>query len=216
VVKPAVSRWSPSHSDAPAELRPADGRKGTILVQPYVQEQMRAVGGVLWQGEMVAAVHQRYLRTWPPDCGTSSAAESVDPDTDLESKLIALLGEYEGVFQAQLAGPYLLDVNPRPYGSMPLAVASGVNLPALYCDLLRGLEVRHVRSEPGMFYRWVEADLRRLWRDVRGGRLGVWSALRELRPRRGAAHSTESLSDPGPMLARLRFAASRGRRIEAA
>jgi predicted ATP-grasp superfamily ATP-dependent carboligase len=209
VVKPAISRWAPFRADGPGELARVRGREGTILVQPFLEEGLRAVGGVVWQGRLVAAVHQRYLRTWPADCGTSCAAETVPPDLELEEQLLRLLRGYQGIFQAQLAGPYLLDVNLRPYGSLPLAVAAGANLPAIYCDLLRGREVRQVRGAAGVFYRWVEADLRRLWRAVRRGEMSLGSALRELRPRPGAAHSTESLLDPGPLLARLRFVAVR-------
>jgi hypothetical protein len=209
VVKPRISRWAPFRADSPGDLGAALGRLGEVIVQPYLDQGLHAVGGVMWKGVLVAGVHQRYLRTWPRDCGTSSAAETVSPDLELESKLAALLGDHDGIFQVQLAGPYLLDVNPRPYGSLPLAVAAGANLVAMYCDLLRQLPVAPVRARPGVFYRWIEADLRRLWQDVRDGRTGVLSGLRELRPRRGAAHSTESLSDPGPMLARLWFAAGR-------
>jgi hypothetical protein len=209
VVKPRVSRWAPFLAHAPGDLVEAGERPGELVVQPYVGEGLCAVGGLMWNGDLLAAVHQRYLRTWPPECGTSSAAESVSPDGALEAKLAALLDGHEGIFQAQLAGPYLLDVNPRPYGSLPLAVAAGANLPGLYCDLLRGRPVAPVRARAGAFYRWVEGDVRRLWWDVRRGRTRLWSALWELRPRRGAAHSTESLWDPGPMAARLWFAARR-------
>jgi hypothetical protein len=214
VVKPTISRWAPFRADDPDALAEARGRPGPVIVQPFVHDGLRAVGGVMWKGEMIAAVHQRYLRTWPADCGTSSAAETVPPDPELEARLVGLLAEYDGIFQVQLAGPFLLDVNPRPYGSMPLAMAAGANLPAMYCDLLQGRDLPSVRARPGVFYRWVEADLRRIWQDVRRGRYGVGTALRELRPRPGAAHSTESLFDPGPLLARLWFAARRGDRSE--
>jgi predicted ATP-grasp superfamily ATP-dependent carboligase len=209
VVKPSISRWAPFRADVPGELDGARGRHGMIVVQPFLREGLRAMGGVLWQGRLLAAVHQRYLRTWPADCGTSCAAETVPPDVELEERLLKLLHGYQGIFQAQLAGPYLLDVNLRPYGSLPLAVAAGANLPAIYCDLLRGHEIRQVRGAAGVFYRWVEADLRRLWKAVRRGEMSLASAVRELRPRPGAAHSTESLLDPGPLLARLRFVARR-------
>jgi hypothetical protein len=211
VIKPAISRWSPFRADTPEGVEVARRRAGPIVVQPFVDEPLAAVGGVMWRGELVAAVHQRYLRTWPPECGTSSAAVTVAPDASLEGKLIRLLEGYDGIFQVQLAGPFLLDVNPRPYGSLPLAVAAGVNLPALYCDLLLGRDVPPSRGRSGAYYRWVEGDLRRLWGEVREGRMGLAAAIRELRPRPGTAHSTESLSDPGPTLARLRFALLRSR-----
>jgi hypothetical protein len=148
-------------------------------------------------------VHQRYLRLWPPEAGMSSAAETVEPDIASEEAVVRLLAHYEGVFQAQFAGPYLLDINPRVYGSFPLAVKAGANLVGIYCDLLRGLEASLVRARPNVFYRWLDGDLRNVRWAVKNGRMSLIDAARALRPRPGAAHSVESLTDPGPILARL-------------
>jgi hypothetical protein len=206
VVKPTVSRWRPIRIETRERLRSADPRRGALLVQPFIDAQMSSIAGVTWRGELIAAVHQRYLRTWPRECGTSSAAVTVEPDLHLEGALLRLLEGYEGVFQAQFAGPYLLDLNPRPYGSLPLAVAAGANLPAIHCDLLRGYPVLPVRARPGIFYRWVEADIRHVWQSLRAGTMTLPEAAMALRPQMGTAHSTESLNDLGPALARIRFA----------
>lgn len=214
IVKPSVSRSPPFRARFPEELTsisPAIPPAGQVVVQPYLDEPMRAVCGLMWKGRLLAAVHQRYLRIWPPVCGTSSAAETVDPDLEMEEKVTGLLRGYEGIFQAQLAGPYLLDINPRPYGSLPLAVTAGVNLPALYCDLLQGSvpQAGVLRGRTGAFYRWIEGDLRALWSGLRAREISLGAALRAMRPRPGAAHSVESLTDPRPMLVRLGWAAKR-------
>ena len=211
VVKPTLSFRPVVRVASTAELHAGVAANGPVLVQPFLGDRLRAVAGVAWRGRLKAAAHQRYLRTWPPDCGTACAAETVEPDLELEAAVLRLLDGFEGVFQAQLAGPYLLDLNPRVYGSLPLAVTAGANLPAVYCDLLRGVDREEVRTRPGVFYRWVEGDLRNLYAGVRDGSLGIGAAVRALRPRRGAAHSTESLSDPLPALSRLRFAMRRAR-----
>jgi hypothetical protein len=91
-------------------------------------------------------------------------------------------------------------------------VAAGVNLVALYCDLMRGVEIAEVRARPGHFYRWLEADLRHVAAALGAGRMSVWSAARKLTPRLGTAHSTESLSDPGPLAARLIYSLGRARK----
>ena len=57
-----------------------------------------------------------------------------------------------------------------------------------------------------MFYRWLEGDARMLFAALRARRMRLGAALRELTPRPGAAHSVESVKDPGPMLMRLRHA----------
>lgn len=209
VLKPAISTFPARLVTSRGELATDDLEEGPFLVQPYLADNLRAAAGVVWESRLVGMVHQRYLRTWPGDCGTACAAQTVEPDHHLEELLLGLLDGYQGIFQAQLAGDRLLDLNPRVYGSLPLAVAAGANLPALYCDLLAGKEVEAVRARPGVFYRWLEGDLRHVAWAVRSGRMGTGSALRALRPRTATAHSTEWLTDPMPMVARLRHAAGK-------
>lgn len=208
VVKPSLKADRASvpafRADAPADL---DGELPLpAVLQTYVREPMRAVGGVMWKGRIVAAVHQRYVRIWPADCGIASAAVSVEPDLEVEAGLERLLGGFEGIFQAQFAGPHLLDLNPRVYGSLPLAVASGANLPAIWCGLLAGGTPEPVRGRPGARYRWLEGDVRNRLRAWRSGEIGVLTMIRDLLPRPGTAASTESWRDPGPAVARLRHA----------
>ena len=213
VVKPSVKHTiAASHSarrvSSLTELEAVEV-DGPLLLQPYIDDPLRAVCGVMWQGKLVAAVHQRYKRTWPDDCGTASAAETTAPDVVLEERLAHLLRGHEGIFQAQFAGTYLLDLNPRVYGSLPLAVAAGANLPALLCDLIRGRKPHMVRAREGVFYRWIEGDVRHAINAVRTKEVSALGGLRMLAPRRRTAHSTESLADPRPVFERLRHAARR-------
>jgi hypothetical protein len=208
VVKTApteIARRVDRPSQLPAVVEPLSG---PVVVQPFATGTMRAVCGVHSGGRIVAAVHQRYVRIWPPDCGTASAAITIPPDLDLEERLPQLLDGHEGVFQVQLVGNDVIDVNPRVYGSLPLAVAAGANLPAIACRAERGDVDRAVlRGRPGVRYRWLEGDVRRLAHDIRTRALSPWAAGRALMPRRGTAHSVESLRDPGPGLTRLAVAA---------
>jgi predicted ATP-grasp superfamily ATP-dependent carboligase len=202
-----VARRVDSARDLPATLR---ALSGPVVVQPFAVGAMRAVCGVVGDGRLLAAVHQRYVRIWPPGCGTASAAVTTGPDHELESRLPLLLAGHTGVFQVQLIGDQVIDINPRVYGSLPLAVAAGANLPAIACRAAAG---RHdstvVRGRPGVRYRWLEGDVRRVLHDVRAGSLPLVAAGRALFPRRGTAHSVESLRDPGPILVRLSDVARR-------
>ena len=191
--------------DGPAALLAlSDDLYGPVVVQPFHTGRMRAVCGVVHDGELLAAVHQSYLRIWPPDCGVASAAVTLAPDVELEAHLVRLLAGHSGVFQVQLVGDYLIDVNPRVYGSLPLAVAAGTNLPAIACEATAGRRGKFVRGRPGVRYRWLEGDLRSVLYDVHHRRLGWLAAANAVRPRRNTAHSVESLRDPGPALERIR------------
>jgi predicted ATP-grasp superfamily ATP-dependent carboligase len=207
VVKPSIARQPARRAGSPAGLAGVETLPGPLVVQPFVGHELRAVAGIVWRGQFAALVHNRNLRIWPPDCGGACAAVTTEPDHGLEERVLALLDGYEGIFHVQLAGPYLIDVNPRVFGSLPLAVRAGANLPALYCDLVRGGPARVVRGRPGVFYRWLEGDLRRALRALRDRKMAAPEVLRALRPRRRAAHGPESLTDPGPLLARFRYAA---------
>ncbi len=191
--------------DAPNTLAGAVAAlSGPIVVQPFTLGTMRAVCGVVHEGRLLAVVHQRYERIWPPGAGTASAAVTTAPDEDLEARLPRLLAGHSGVFQVQLIEDQVIDVNPRVYGSLPLAVAAGANLPAIACDAVRGrVPDSVVRGRPGVRYRWLEGDVRSVLHGLRNGDLSPWTAVRALLPHRGTAHSVESFRDPGPLLVRL-------------
>jgi hypothetical protein len=214
VVKPDIKRYLAARVSSPAALvamlAPRIDQEGRIIVQPYLTAHLRGVVGLVWQGRLVQSMHMRYHRIWPLPCGTVAAASTIEPDVELEERLVQLLAGYDGVFHADLAGPYLLDLNPRIHATLPLALASGTNPVARYCDLLRGHFVTPARSRAGTFFRWIEGDVRSVVRGLSEGQYGAMEALRTLLPRRGAVHGYESWRDPGPAWARVRYL---GRRL---
>jgi len=210
VVKPEAYAAPVRRISNPAELLGLI-LEGPVAVQPYLTGPMQSVAGMIRGGRLTAIVHQRYLRTWPVDCGTSSLAITTTGDPRLEERLVPLLGDYEGVFQAQFRDGQLLDVNPRVYGSLPLAVAAGVNLAALQAELLLGRPASSVvvRARPGVRYRWIEGDVRHVAALVLGG--GRALALASLLPRPGTVHSVWHWKDPLPFCIRARMALTKRR-----
>ena len=148
IVKPAVGK-PPRRADGPEDVAWWRPKTARLIVQPFLTEPIRTVNGVMWEGRLAAVAHQRYLRVWPPDAGMALAAETIEPDEGLEERVVSFLEGYSGIFELELCGPYLLDVNARVYGSVMLAVKAGANLPAIYCDLLRGRPLGLVRARPG-------------------------------------------------------------------
>jgi hypothetical protein len=216
VVKPDIKRYMAARVDSAAALTTVMGARldqpGSIIVQPYLHGGLHGVIGLVWGGRLVQSMHMHYHRIWPLPCGTVAAASTVGPSEELEDRLVALLDGFDGVFHADLAGPYLLDLNPRIHATLPLALASGINPLAAYCDLLRGCPVTPARSRAGVFFRWMEGDVRSVLHALSDGETGILAALRALAPHRGTVHSYESWRDPGPLWARVRFAARRLRR----
>jgi predicted ATP-grasp superfamily ATP-dependent carboligase len=187
-----------------AELRPLLlGRP--VLLQVRHDGELTAVSGVVHDGKIRAAVAQRSLRLWPVRAGTTCWGVSVEPDPSRLEALAQIVADHEGVFQAQFVGPYLVDVNPRVYGSLPLAVAAGVNLPSIYCALLQDEAVPWTVGRSGVTYRWVEGDVRHALAARRRHAASWGDVARQLRPRAGTAHSVVLWSDPRPMVLRARF-----------
>jgi predicted ATP-grasp superfamily ATP-dependent carboligase len=147
-------------------------------------------------------------------------SETIPRPPGLVERVEALTTElgWEGMFELELMehpnGSFgAIDFNPRAYGSLALAVAAGVPLPALWCSWVLGERVEPMQARPGVRYRWEDADLRYL-------RWQLWArdldrALRVMRPHRGVVHAYFRFSDPAPSLARMielaRIAASRRR-----
>ena len=154
---------------------------------------------------MVCSVHQRSRRTWPDGAGVFTYGSTVPADPALDAgcaRLLSALG-WSGLFNLQFlepadGPPALIDVNPRAYYSMALAQGAGVNLPALWLDLLLGRAPVAVSARAGVRFRSEVDDLRALRTLTRTGRPAA--ALRGALPRAGTIHALHAPGDPGPLL----------------
>jgi hypothetical protein len=94
----------------------------------------------------------------------------------------------------------LIDLNPRIYGSLALAVAAKLNLPEIWVNLLLGRRPDVGGYRIGTRFRHEEKDARALALMLADGGEARWCALRGLVPRRGTTHAVFSLRDPMPVL----------------
>lgn len=201
-------QWQCLVGGLPAEQR--------LVVQQRVEGPLTALAVVVDRdGALVARFQQEALRTYPPGMGSSSLAVGVVPDDALTRRVVWLLGSvgFWGLAQLQLVGGMaagaLIDFNPRFYGSLPLALASGVNLPAAWHAVTLGEPTGPLGPyRTGVRYRWLEAD-------ISAAAHGSYERLLPVRgPRTGAMWAWD---DPVPAgllawrAARDRFPALRGR-----
>ncbi len=189
-------------------LLPADE---PVLVQERAPGPLTAVAMVVDEGgKVVARFQQEARRTWPPGAGPSSLAVSVAPDERLVSRSARLLSEvgYSGLAELQFVGtsdgPALIDVNTRFYGSLPLALAAGVNLPAAWHATVSGGPAPRPGSyRVGVSYRWLEADLTAALRGAPGPLFE-----RTARPRAGSMWASDD-----PLASALLAASAVGVRV---
>jgi predicted ATP-grasp superfamily ATP-dependent carboligase len=138
-----------------------------LFIQERVSGPLAAVALVVDRdGTTRARFQQVASRTWPLAAGVSTRAQSVAPDEELVeacARLLSVAG-YWGLAHLQFVstsrGLALVDVNPRFYGSLPLALAAGVNLPATWHAIAAGDDPGQPSPyRTGLTYRWLEGDL---------------------------------------------------------
>jgi predicted ATP-grasp superfamily ATP-dependent carboligase len=202
-----------------------------VLLQELVRGAGVGVEVLADAGRPLAVFQHRRLRELPVHGGRSSLREGVALDPSLYAASARLLGALEwtglAMVEWKLAerGPVLMEINGRVWGSLPLAVASGVDFPRLLAELVllgrpgaetapatsyaTGVRMRNLELE----LRWIASMLLRRRHAFLPSprRREVFAALASLLdPRIGS--DLQSLDDPGPGLADLARIARRAMR----
>ena len=122
------------------QMKRFEGRCG-VLLQEYYPGEAHGVELLLHGGRPLAAFQHRRLREVPITGGASSFRESVELDSDLYEQSVRMLAalEWTGLamveFKVGREGPKLMEINGRIWGSLPLAVKSGMDFPARLAEL---------------------------------------------------------------------------------
>jgi predicted ATP-grasp superfamily ATP-dependent carboligase len=144
-----------------------------ILIQDKVDGRLLGLALVLDRGgQLVAAFQQEVEHSWPVG-GPACRAVSVEPDQELLAAAAEVLrgAGYWGFAQLDIIvgpdSPCLIDINPRLYDSLALAVGAGANLPhAWHCVALGEPVPKQGPYSTGVAFRWLERELSAR---VRGG-----------------------------------------------
>lgn len=236
VVKPGVSRvvrtdgtidrFAVGYAGDVSELQRhlAQVDQGTpVLLQRWLPGQGLGVEVLADEGAILAAFQHRRLREVPVTGGASALRESVPLDDDLfeyARRLIADL-HWTGLAMVEFrrapdGSASLMEINGRIWGSLPLAVRSGMDFPGRWADLIltgpvagsaldatyrHGVKARNLRLELA----WIRAVLTGRHRHAAlpwpPRRAALAAGVSLLDPRIG--DDLFSLRDPGPGLAQL-------------
>lgn len=143
-----------------------------VLLQKYHDGIGYGIEVLMHEGNLIAAFSHKRLREYPVSGGASSYRESVELDDELFAYSKALLQELKwtglAMVEFKVNGPekILMEINGRVWGSLPLAVASGVDFPLMLAELiLNGPESAHSISPKTYKVHLRSRDLQRdvLW-----------------------------------------------------
>ncbi len=237
----AIEAFEVCYADGPLQLgeqmRRFEGRCA-VLLQEYVEGSGFGVELLADAGRPLAILQHRRLHEVPLSGGRSALRESTEIDPELESYAVRILEAlaWTGLamveFRLGPRGAALMEVNGRVWGSLPLAVRSGMDFPRRLAELyLKGPPGPELgpdrRYRRGVRLRSLELELTWIASLLLGARL---PPLPEARPPRRAALAAllglldpragfdiQTLDDPRPGLADLahiarRFAARLRRR----
>jgi predicted ATP-grasp superfamily ATP-dependent carboligase len=118
--------------------------RSAVLMQEYHRGEGHGVALLLHEGRPLAAFQHRRLREFPVTGGASSYRESVPLDPVLYDYSVRMLAALSWTgpalieFKVGERGPRLMEINGRVWGSLPLAVKSGVDFPGRWLELYRG------------------------------------------------------------------------------
>jgi predicted ATP-grasp superfamily ATP-dependent carboligase len=139
-----IDSFQVTYAESPEDLRREfarlEGRCG-VLLQRYCRGVGQGVELLMSRGRPLAAFQHRRRRELPLSGGASSYRESVPLDPELyghAGRLLAAL-EWTGLamveFKVGDEGAELMEINGRVWGSLPLAVACGMDFPRLLAQL---------------------------------------------------------------------------------
>ena len=152
-----LTRWEESHRSIPVPM-----------VQERIEGEGRGVFLCMWNGEVKAAFCHRRVREKPPWGGVSVLSESVPLETDIVERSARLLraagwsgpAMVEYKMDPRDGKPKLMEINARYWGSLQLAIASGVDFPLLHYRLAQGENPpAQLDYRKGVRCRWLLGDL---------------------------------------------------------
>jgi predicted ATP-grasp superfamily ATP-dependent carboligase len=195
-----------------------------VLLQEYERGEGHGVGLLMDRGRPLLAFQHRRLREVPFTGGPSSYRESVALDPRLYELSVRILGALTWTgpamveFKVRGDDVSLMEINGRLWGSLPLAVKSGVDFPGRIVDLYLsppadgppptaitryevGVRSRNLSLELGWIASVLAGNARYPFLEAPRRREAVSAAVELLNPRRG--FDILSLDDPLPGLAEL-------------
>ncbi len=215
------THWRPEERyaivNSPKELLSAYQRMHEIEPYPIIQEYIRGQGFGYFalydkKRNLKAQFCHKRVREYPVLGGPSSCCESTfDPDLIRTGRRLLESLEWSGLamvefkFDEVRKQHFIIEVNPRYWGSLPLAVYSGVNFPVLHMLSALGRDYAPVLEyKLGVRVRFLENDIKAIVAEMRvqeSFRKKIGLFLEIFNP--SVKDGLIALDDIGPLLGRV-------------
>jgi len=226
VVRPAMSwkvsgdRWihgtvfvADTYSDLRDRLSLDEAYERPYLVQKYIDGYGSGLFLFADSGRLLATFAHKRLREKPPWGGVSTLCESVAVPEDMEAYVRQYvettgwsgLAMFEFKRERKTDKAYLLEVNARPWGSISLAVDSGIDFPRLQLEG-EGEHLVETQARLGTLMRWWWGDVDHYYlKEIENGRNKLSAVVRGLfrcvcSGPKASCWDTFSITDPIPFL----------------
>jgi len=185
VVKPGLSRirtetgwintsvrYAHDEKKLDAMLKDPVFSRTSFLLQERIQGRGVGIFLLMKDGEVLASFAHRRLREKPPSGGVSVLCESIKPPADALNTATRLLAsvKWNGIAMVEFKEDdaenvfKILEVNARFWGSLELAISSGVDFPYLLLAMVKGWDAgMPAMYKAGLKLRWELGDLDHLW-----------------------------------------------------
>ncbi len=184
------------------------------IVQQRVSGEGWGVSCLYWEGQRLASFTHRRLREKTSTGGTSTLRVSAhNPQVEEVAHCLLDALEWHGLamvefkYDPQTHQPWLMEINPRLWGSIHLAVASGIDFPAwLYLAATKGPAAVKALVQPwreGVVARWYLGDLIAAAGELK--HLRVMRALRMALPGGADTYDDWHWDDPGAFLGQASY-----------
>ncbi len=139
-----------------------------FYLQEKIEGEIHCVAMLFNNGQLRAKVAYKQLRQYPASCGQATFRISINsPESEANLEKLLELINWHGICQADFVVDkatgvsYLIDINPRFWGSLVQGKASGVDFPFLYYKIATEGDVKPVTSfTTNIVTRWIGGDLR--------------------------------------------------------
>jgi predicted ATP-grasp superfamily ATP-dependent carboligase len=193
-------------------LKKVELKEDYLMVQEFITGKGYGVEVLMHGGEPRAIFVHRRLREYPITGGASTLRESMKDSNlvQLGVKLLKVI-EWEGIAMvefradASVSNPKLIEVNGRFWGSLPLAISSGIDFPyLLYRSAVKEEDFTYFIYKTGLKQRWFAGDFLWLYSSIIDGN-GVIESVKEFLQSSAVPDDIISLDDITPICGQILF-----------